>query len=59
MSADARRVIPDYLECGWMLPEEDAERTLPDDKRDYHPIYGWPHSAEPMVTDDTVSVLRF
>lgn len=41
---DAMRVIPCDLKCGCVQVEEHVERTPPDDTRDYHPIYGWPHS---------------
>lgn len=54
------------LECGWLHPDEDVERTLLDDTRDYHPIYGWPHAQfhawatvagaqNPVAGDDDVS----
>lgn len=42
MLADGTRIIPDYRECGWFHHEEDVDRTLRDDTRDYHPIYWWP-----------------
>lgn len=44
MRVNGTQIIPDYVERGWVHPEEGVERTLCDDKRDYHPNFWWPHS---------------
>lgn len=47
MSARARseptRVIAGNLECGWVHPEEDVERTMRDDSGNYHHYCGRPY----------------
>lgn len=42
--ADATRIVSDDLECGWVEQEEDVERTLCEDTRDYYVSYWWRHS---------------
>lgn len=64
--ANATRVIPDGLECGWVYVKEDVERRPRDDTRDHHPMYSWPHSqfhewataghkSNPMTSGDDVA----